>query len=557
MATLDRVLRAAQNAERNEVLTSLWDFAKSPAAANPFLREQPNGSMCRFFEDALPPKPEDMGAATQKLSMLLGPRNSFKSTIGVTYLCEYFALKWKLHYGYDVRIGIGRSSRELAGNALKDVRQGFETNSTLRSLLGIENVKKSRWTNLEVRLGWRQKSIREATLATMGLDHAKTGEHYDLIVLDDLITEVNYESSRTLEYARTYIDACLPLLETWGALVYIGTRWAHNDPPGKILREEQERVDEGRPTQWNISVNSCYLPDGELYFPDRLSAKFLNEQRERCTPKMFAAWYLNKVTSDSDVVFKPEDIRYFDGEYEHVYGEPPVLKVEEGLVSQGTELRVKPLLLCDTATTTGARSDHSGLILLLGDQWGRWWIWDAVKVRELPSTLMARVARMARTYEPHMVSVETVAANNMFAIWLEQLFREESITIQVYHYNPQTEAARMRLEGGRVTSAVSKSNRIEYLEPYFAQGKIFVRKGLTSLINEILTYDGVRKHSHYDLLDALAQASTLDTTPITAEFIEQDGDAKERAWRDGVRALAGAGDEEAERLVSSGRWTGR
>ena len=114
MGVVSKAIALADRYESDEYLSSLYDYC-SKAVGNPLMVDQPWRQMCDFFEGALPPEPDKMVGATQQLSMFLGPRNTFKSTIGVNGNAEYFALKWKLKYGYDVRIGIGRSSRELAG----------------------------------------------------------------------------------------------------------------------------------------------------------------------------------------------------------------------------------------------------------------------------------------------------------------------------------------------------------------------------------------------------------------------------------------------------------
>jgi hypothetical protein len=94
------------------------------------------------------------------------------------------------------------------------------------------------------------------------------------------------------------------------------------------------------------------------------------------------------------------------------------------------------------------------------------------------------------------------------------------------------------------------------MQPYFAQHRVFVRRGLTAFINELTTYDGVKAHQHFDLLDALAQAATLNPYPSAFTF-EQETEAKETQWHEGVKTLAtqGAGSE-LDRRIASGRWTG-
>ena len=163
---------------------------------------------------------------------------------------------------------------------------------------------------------------------------------------------------------------------------------------------------------------------------------------------------------------------------------------------------------------------------------------------------------MVKMNDPQTVVVEIGGQNNTLVDWLEQNLREEKLFVPVYRYHSVTEAARMRLEG-KPTSPVGKSNRIEFMERRFANHQVFVRRGLTQIFNELTTYDGVRARHHFDLLDALAQAMTVDTAPVAYSF-EQETEEKETQWHERVKSLANVGAGTAQdRDMAAGRWTGR
>lgn len=555
-AVLNKALQWAKlNAKRN-ALGSLYDYSVGPLSSDRKInqiRPQPHKEMCEFLQGGLPPIPTEMAGATQTLSMLLAPRNTIKSNCAVMGMSEYYSLKMKLEYNYDVRVAIGRASRDFAQQSLKKITKDFQQKAFLRDILGERglNGQGAQWTNASVTLGWRDTNLSEPTFSTMGLGRSNAGEHYDVVILDDLINETNYESERAMEDAYNYIFECLPLLEPWGSLYVIGTRWGYNDPYGRLLASDEDLREAGFDGEWRTLIRSCYLEDGSLYYPERLTEKFLTKQRRRLTPKMFAAWYLNSAAPDNEVVFRPEYLQYYEGEYENPVGEPPTLVVTEcSQVSQGSTFRVRGVTLCDTAVTTGQRSDHTGALFVLEDEFERWWIHDVFKVRETPSAVIARLVRMAQMYEPETISIETVGANELFVTLLEPELRKAGLNIGVSRFHPSTQSSQRKRAG--MLSAVSKGGRIEtYLEPKFRAGEVFIRRGLRPLITELTTYDGVRPGHHFDLLDALTQMVDVGSAPQPMRW-HDDLEEKELAWRKGLQKRASIAPPEVQR--PAGRW---
>jgi hypothetical protein len=531
---ITQMIDAAQRDVGDRLMTDLYTWCHDGWGFNTEhydvgMCEQPHRELCETIESVLPMPGHKEG---QQLLAIAEPRGTLKSVIGVNGLATYFTTKWKHHYGLDTRTIIGRSTREQANTNLTAIKETFERNQFIRPLVeaGVRDSK--RWAANEILLSWRSRVMTDPTIMTTGLDVGKAGAHIDLIILDDLINETNFESPRALEYAWTLIQSFLPILETNGTMIVIGTFWSPFDHFQKILQQNEEfearRKSPDEKPPWKTLIRGSHLEDGRLLWPEKLNEAFLEKMRRRTSPKLYACWYENKIVLDEHMVFKPQDIRYFDGEYDADLdaGEPPTLTVTDCGTSDfvGQQLRVRSYLLCDTAVTTTDRSNHTGLVFLLVDTENRWWIYDAIKLRETPSRVIDRIVGLCAQYEIETNSIETVAANELFALAVQEKLRENAIPTRVVRFMPQ----RLKSEG---VSLGRKSTRIEWLEPKFRRGEVFVRRGLRGLNRELESYDGVTRQEHYDLLDALSQAIELAQAAKPYSFAK-DAEDREIKWHD-------------------------
>lgn len=85
------------------------------------------------------------------------------------------------------------------------------------------------WTDSQLMVNKRKKIQPASTISASGVDKAQTGQHYDIIVLDDLVNENN---SKTIDQREKVIDRykqALSLLRPQGIVVVVGTPWDRDD----------------------------------------------------------------------------------------------------------------------------------------------------------------------------------------------------------------------------------------------------------------------------------------------------------------------------------------
>ncbi len=530
----------------DHLLTNLYTFVSE--AMGYTLYEQPHREMCEYLERLLPPSPQNMHRVGQQKGMLLAPRESLKTSIAQG-LVEYFLLKWKRKYNYDGRVLLIRSNREAAKEVLQAIRSDLgDNNPVIQQAFGSLGPNDAPvWTADSITLNWRDTNYREASVSTGGTESPQTGMHVDLVVFDDLANETNYTSERDMTRARTKIKSMDPIVNRWGSQILIGTRWGHNDPAAYILDLNQRLAEEGKPPMWRTLIRGVYLEDGSLYYPAHLSESIIEQKRQSLSTdtKLFTAWYLNQVVSDESKVFRSEYLRFYDAESEYVPDDVDLatLTLRGGSLDGVTET-VRCTIHVDPAATVGNDSNYTGIAVVLTTMDERHFVHESWKGKEVPSRIIARLAALAKRYEPQGMSIDVLGQQVLWLQPLREALDAAGVSVPISSYKGRTHDERV----GR--GMLGKAKRIEALEPLFREGKIYIRRGYnTQLLHEYEYYDGPTHRDHFDLLDALAHIRTMTRKPAAAKF-------SERLEQLEMAELADMSDGEPRRKVA-GTWAGR
>jgi hypothetical protein len=102
----------------------------------------------------------------------------------------------------------------------------------------------------------------EPTFAISTAKAAKAGSHFDLIFIDDLVNDTNWDSVTLLEQSyQDYLDIC-PLLDPLhGAMLVTGTRYAVGDCYDKIQTKAQEMAMAAQDVVWAFLIRGCWSTD--------------------------------------------------------------------------------------------------------------------------------------------------------------------------------------------------------------------------------------------------------------------------------------------------------
>ncbi len=295
-----------------------WDdfyiFAKL-VCGNDLMEEVPHRELCEFITLGLdkselldlnfnPPVSTEYVKKCQgrlkKLIMLA--RGTFKSSI-VTKCLPI----WLLWHNPNLRVMI---DSEVLGNAKKYLTaiKDLIENSEMLKLICVDeqgnyvlegNYKMAGgWTDEQIVLKSRTKmGLKEPSIFCAGVDNAQTGMHPDVIIMDDLVSERNVGTAGQIEKVKDHYKFSLSLLEPGGLQVVIGTRYHMADLYGDLLEIDT----------FDTMIRPAITPDGELYFPSRLTREFLDNMRKEqgsyifnCNPKgapvLMADWTFKDVS---------------------------------------------------------------------------------------------------------------------------------------------------------------------------------------------------------------------------------------------------------------------
>lgn len=183
------------------------------------MTEYTHGAMCRALQ------------SPKKRKLLVMPRGTFKSSVGVVSF-----IVWLLICNPNIRIMIDSEKYQNSKNFIREIKGKLEQPEIIQ-LFG-EFKSESKWAEGEFTIKQRTKLLKEASVTASGIGAGKTGQHYDVIICDDLNTEENSENADQRKKILRHYKMNTSILEPGGTLVVIGTRYAMDDVVGYILDNE-------------------------------------------------------------------------------------------------------------------------------------------------------------------------------------------------------------------------------------------------------------------------------------------------------------------------------
>ena len=166
-----------------------------------------------------------------KRKLIVCPRGAFKSTLGVV---SYSI--WILINNPNARVLIDSEVFTNSRNFLREIKAHLES-YRLASIFGSFKTKDD-WTQSSLTINQRTKKYKESSITCGGVGTIKTGQHYDLIIADDLNSQQNSNTKEGCEKVITHYKYYSSLLEPDGTIAIIGTRYSANDVIGHILENE-------------------------------------------------------------------------------------------------------------------------------------------------------------------------------------------------------------------------------------------------------------------------------------------------------------------------------
>lgn len=389
----------------------------------------------------------------EKYTLVMVPRDHGKSTL-VTIAWVIQQILRDVNIRVLIVNAVWDNSRKFVGV----IERYLDKGSVLAGLFG--EFRSDNWNQDEFTVKMRKKNLVAPTVTTTGIEKFQTSQHYDLIVVDDLVGKGNVETPELRKKVGEYFDTLFDLLEKPdGRMVVIGTPWAQDDLYANI---------QDKPG-WSVYKRNIYKNgvDGEPLHPQRFTEKNILELRQQKDAYTFSSQYLLNPISEEASDFKRSWIKYYDA---------------------GTLPKLSYFLTVDPAISLSKTADYTGMIVAGMDSERRIYVVDYVHERMVPSRLVDEVFRLVTKWKLTRMGIETIAFQLTLKYTLQEEMRKRGKFFMIE-------------EMGRRDKQDSKEARIRRLQPYFEQGLVLLRSDMTAIVDELLSFPRGR---HDDLIDCMS-----------------------------------------------------
>lgn len=416
-----------------------------------------------------------INADLNQLCALL-PRGTLKtSVITIGLVCQYF-----LHFS-ERRVLLDSETSTNSSGFLGEIKGHFEGNDLYRaifySIWGVmpdanSKDKSTRWHSSAVDLASRKKARKEPSIDTGGVDTTKNSRHYDLIIFDDLHSEINTKTKEQLEKVKEHWKLAYSLLDPGRPAIVIGTRWTHTDLYQEIIDEHAEK--------FNFITRQARSDTGQLFYPAKLSAEFLDAQRERQGAYIYSCQYMNNPVDSESAKFKREYFQY--KAWAEVEGIP-----------------INWYLTIDPGGD-GQYSDFAGFVLSGMDYQSNIYVRHVTRKHLTDGQIIMHAFDLYRQYQPRLIVVETLAkAGKTIEYAFKEKQKELGFWLPIRYIKQRTSV---------------KESRIEALAPKYEFGHVYHIKEapqLKDLEDELLHFP---KAKNDDASDAFATVLEVATPPM-------------------------------------------
>lgn len=458
----DQLIEAIQVAESMKGLRDHFFFVKE-VLGNKDLTKYTHGELCEIIQKK----------TKKKYKLILLPRGSFKTTI----VTIGYAIK-SIIKNRDIRILINSDTYDNSLKYLSKIKQNFESCEKLKWLYG--DFVGDKWRETEITVKDRTMIHKEPTIVCGSIDVRKVGMHYDLIINDDLVNDVNTQTSEQISKTIDFFRAQTSVLEPDGEIIVVGTRWHYNDLYGHIIEEMGD--------QFDIYIKKAIDDKGALFFPQRLDRVFLENVRKIQGTSLFSNQYQNMPLSQEDQIFK--NINTF------------------------REIPQEPLYISiaiDPAVSLDKQADYTGIVICGTNEREQIFVLDALNLKLNPDELIETIFHLNKMWKPNVVGIETIAFQKVLKFYIDKYQTDNKVF--------------MPIEEIKGDNRKSKYMRISALQPFFERKQLFIRESLDILIEQLKMYPKTIKD---DLADALSMHLTLYRTPFTNEIEEIDEEPDRR-----------------------------
>ena len=397
------------------------------------------------------------------------PRGFLKSTL-VTY---GLPLWLPIYFGSNIRMLSCTNTGANAAKFGRKIKLTIQTNFLYQTLfpnLIPNNFNLQKWSDTSFCLK-RNEEFQESTYEFASTGTNITSRHYNAIISDDILSpgKDNMTGGEIMP-TREDVEQCVGWHKLTDSLLIhdkvipdividAGTRWCKYDYIQYLMDNDK---------RYSI-IDISAIEDGKSNYPSRFSMKVLEGIKERQGTYIFSSQYLNKPYDVSQMLFKSTDLKYYEDVPKGLY-----------IVIANDPAWSKEKQACKTASVVMGIDAERNIYIL-----------DYIGKKISPNELVEQNIKFIEKWQPKKLSIETVAAQEVYKELFKNKFIELNMYMPIVDYKPRGD----------------KSERIvSTLEPIISSQKFFIKRDMVDLETELLDFPFGK---YRDIIDAISQGVVL------------------------------------------------
>ena len=478
----------------------------------------------------------------QRLTLI--PRGHLKSTLTILYTL------WRTYRNPNIRMFFGTNVDRLGLRFIKQLRSYYEDeelqsevwnsrphiDGPLIPVLSAagkrrnknrdpnekENTeaidKKLLWNAENLELIRPNNKLKEPTYAVTTVNSVVTGDHYDLVVLDDIVDFKNSKTAAKREAISDWVGDLMSVVDAkfrphvygdrfskvvdivGSEFIYNGTRYFEGDEYDTLL--ENKEILNINVFFRNIFKNGVDESDGFIWpegFGAREYRRIRNEMQVKGMMRRFYAQYHNEIVSGEDSSLKYSKISWVSNDRWKFTspGHATLLPTQEQELEGKLPINIRLTLAVDPAKSTVSSADYTAISLGGYDHQGNFYLVDSRYGRWKPSEFLKNLFEIITRWQMYSYAVD---ANGVGA------------------YLPQVISEHARKNHLRVPSTIKyqhkgqrKEERIErMLQPLLDGGAFYARQSVSNnseLLHEMNLFPNANNHD--DVLDSISMVAEI------------------------------------------------
>ena len=426
------------------------------------------------------------------------------------FVSQYFPT-WYLGRNPEARVIVCSYGRELAKQWSLAARDLFATYAP--QVFGVDTQARASVVDWPV---FRDRKRTGGGYYAVGKGGALTGKGCDLLILDDLIkdaAEANSASQR--RHCWEWLQSVpLTRLEPGGRVLFVSTRWHHDDP---IARLEAQAGAGGEPWRF-VNLPAVAGDDDPLgrapgapLWPERYDLAALDRLRHDVGPRVWESLFCGRPTPLDGSVFRSGWLR-------------PYKRIRGDLVAQDHRVSLDRLRLFATVDLAGSRktsADYTAAAVFGIDVDGRTlWLLDLVRERVEAPDIIRMLRRLHEKHHLRVLYVEDTGPtlNLIHALALaDRAGRKLSNRDAVPRNILLSEAVDAGLPVRTIKPLGDKVMRSSQAQAVFASGRLMTPREapwLQAYLAELLQFP---ESPHDDMVDVTSYGASVFLETLAAD----------------------------------------